>query len=93
MFSDSQLKFNRFYWIEVTDKNHPCFEKQFKVLFTGIAFRNVEYLKEDKIVNTDAEVVLQKIKMRTKKAPDEYFFLHEINIFREADNELFNTSY
>ena len=93
MLLDSQLKFNRFYWIEVTDKNHPCFEKQFKVLFTGIAFRNVEYLKEEKSIDTNADVVLQKIKMRTKKAVDEYFFLSEIKVYREADNELFNTSY
>ncbi|MEW6653379.1 MAG: hypothetical protein AB1394_07910 [Bacteroidota bacterium] len=91
MLLDSQLKFNRFYWIEVVDKNHPCFEKQYKVLFTGIAFRNVEFLKDEKNENTNADVVLKKIKMRTKKAADEYFFLNQIKIFREAEHELFNT--
>lgn len=91
MLADSALKINRYYWIEVTDRNHSCFEKQYKVLFSGIAFRNVDFLKDEKIVNDNADVALQKIKMKAKKAADEYFFLSEIKIFREAEHELFNT--
>lgn len=90
MLADSELKLNRFYWCEVIDKAHPCFKKEYRVKFTGIAFRNAEYLNEQKDITTDAEVVLRRIKNNVMKTPDEYFFRSQIRIYREAPADLFN---
>ncbi len=40
--TDDQLQKNKIYWIEMIDKDSTLFGKQFKVMFKGIFFENIE---------------------------------------------------
>lgn len=94
MVADCQLKTNKYYWCEVVEASHPCFGKQYCVKFSGIAFRNVDYLKDDEVkyADEDREAVRKRLIDRKPGNPEAVFMLSQIKIFREADNELFNTS-
>lgn len=94
MVADCQLRTNKLYWGEVVEASHPCIGKQYCVKFTGIAFRNVDYLKDNEVkyADEDREAVRQRMINRKDTNPEAVFMLSQIKIYREADNELFNTS-
>jgi len=46
MLSDDKLKIGKIYWAEIIDKDSALYGKQFKVIFTGIFFRNIDDRKQ-----------------------------------------------
>ena len=88
---DSELKINRIYWAEIIDKDLEGYlGKQIKVKFTGIAFRNIEYLNFAKpigdFINDEKEAARKKLYDRkTELKKDAVLFRNQIKIFREAN--------
>lgn len=92
MFYDSELKLNQLYYAGITDKNlGECFGKELIVKFTGIAFRNVNYLETGvhQLSNNQKENIRKKmtdVKLVEKK--DAVLMLSQIKIFREVKEEV-----
>lgn len=89
MVADKDLKVNRIYWVEIIDEELGELRgKQLRVKFTGIAFRNVNYIKKEigDYINDSKEAARKKIVERnlvSKK--DAVLYRDQIVIFREAE--------
>lgn len=89
MVADKDLKVNRIYWAEITDTElgELC-GRQIKVKFSGIAFRNVNYIKKEigDYVNDPKEAARKKIIDRNLvEKKDAVLFLGQLKIYREAE--------
>ena len=94
---DSELKRDKVYWAEIIDKElDDLCGKQIKVKFTGILFRNIEYIKKEigDFVNDPKEAVRRTVVQRSLSGKkDAVLYLAQLKIFKEVDyKELPNES-